>query len=144
VSITAVPNLSLGYAGLVCFADLHRARSSGPAEFRERLRVSALVSLSGAAAEAEFTREPISGILRRCDGDRLDAHRTASTYALSLPRWDGDMSREVFADWLEETMGLVRQNWRTILALARALTLNGSLQACDVARVIAMADRAVA
>ena len=83
VSITAVPNLSLGYAGLVCFADLHRARSSGPAEFRERLRVSALVSLSGAAAEAEFTREPISGILRRCDGDRLDAHRCASTYALS-------------------------------------------------------------
>jgi hypothetical protein len=94
--------------------------------------------------ESHYTHEPVSSILQRCDGDRCEARAAASGYALTLPTWSADTRRQVFDDWLDETADLVRINWRVITALAQRLALNGTLQAADVCRAIAMADRKAA
>jgi hypothetical protein len=142
-SITTVPTRD--YAGLVHFNKQKLPTDASKlARLRTRLRASGLLSLAGPVGESHYTHEPVSSILQRCDGDRCEARAAASGYALTLPTWSADTRRQVFDDWLDETADLVRINWRVITALAQRLALNGTLQAADVCRAIAMADRKAA
>jgi hypothetical protein len=145
VAITAVAKPSRGYGGLAQFdKQQFSSDASSLMKFRTRLRSEALMTLAGPVGEHEFTREPLAQILRRCDGDRRASRRCATGFALSLPRWDVDARYQIFDAWLDETRALVRENWSTILALAGKLSLNGTLAACDVARIIMLADRKAA
>ena len=143
-SITVVP--SKIYGGEVNFGKYPVTQSNSPiAKLRERLRIDGLVALSGPCGEHEYTHEPIHEILtRNAAGDRRQARDAATGYAFTLPTWTADTRRRVFDGWLEETRDLVRANWAVIMVLAGKLSLNGTLAACDVARIIALADRVVA
>ena len=143
-AITCVPGP--GYGGFVSYAAYAtgNADASSLRRLRLRLRAEGISALAGAAGQSRFTHEPVHMILQRCDGDRRDARRCATMYALSLPEWSTDTRREVFDSWLDETKDLVFSNWAVITALAHKLSLNGTLAACDVARIIALADRAAA
>ena len=133
------------YAGIVRF-DKQQVPSdvSKLARLRAQLRCEALTSLAGPIGEAHFTHEPLAAILHRCDGDRRAARQSASAYALCLPQWDLGARYQIFADWLEEATHLVHNNWSIIVMLAERLSLNGTLGAADVCRIIALADRAAA
>ena len=143
-AITCVPGP--GYGGYVSYAAYAtgRADASGFRKLRLRLRAEGISALAGACGQARFTHEPVREILQRCTGDLRDARRCATAFALSLPTWTVDTRREVFDSWLDETKDLVFSNWAVIMALAKVLSLNGTLAACDVARIIALADRQAA
>ena len=112
---------------------------------RLRLRTDGIVMLAGSVGRAAYTHEPVCELLRSSGASDLgNARRCATAFALSLPQWDSAARYQLFDDWLTETRRLVRENWPTILTLARVLALNGTLQAADVCRVIMLADRQAA